>query len=184
MERNQWGERPGAESVRGRGMERNQWGERPGAESVRGEAQSGISEGRGMEQNQWGENTWSGISGGRGMKRNQWTETHEAESMRGQAWCGISEGRGTTGPGQQNPPETPLVTRRALCVSQPRASAASSGVLPYRHLNLSLRFPLGLMIQHPVFMTGCGYWNSSPQKRSRCLPKLTSFAQIIAGKLV
>lgn len=75
----------------------------------------------------------------------------------GQAWRGLSEGGGATGPGQQSPPETPLVTRRALCVSQPRAVTASSGVLPYQQLNLSVGFALGLMIQHAVFMTGCGY---------------------------
>ena len=69
---------------------------------------------------------------------------HEAESMRGEVWSGISEGRGPTGAGQVDSSQDPACdTQGACCLSQPRAIAASAGVQPYPHLNLSLGFALG-----------------------------------------
>ena len=69
---------------------------------------------------------------------------HEAESMRGEVWSGISEGRGPTGAGQVDSSQDPACdTQGTCCLSRPRAIAASAGVQPYLHLNLSLGFALG-----------------------------------------
>ena len=59
---------------------------------------------------------------------------HEVESVRGKAQQELA---------RRSPPETPTCDTGRMRLSPPRAAAASVGVPPSRHLNLSLGFAVG-----------------------------------------
>ena len=95
---------------------------------------------------------------------------HEVESVRGKVQQELA---------RRSPPETPTCDTGRMRLSPPRAAAARVGILPSRHLNLSLGFAVG----SDDIGTCCVHdwlWllKLQPPKR-RCLPKLTSFAQTV-----
>ena len=59
------------------------------------------------------------------------------------ARSGISEGKSATGAGQAESSRDPTCDTGRMRLSPPRAAAASVGILPSRHLNLSLGFAVG-----------------------------------------